>query len=66
VLTVAHIGVEFQAGYCILGYIRVISIHLGYFGARGGAGGSEKALENVFRKSAFPIRQAVSVGLARA
>jgi hypothetical protein len=31
-----------------------------------GAGGSEKALDNVFRKSGFPIRQAVPVGLARA
>jgi hypothetical protein len=66
VLAVAHVGGEFRAGYFIFGYIRVIYTHLGCFGARGGAGGSEKALENVFQKSGFPIRQAVPVGLARA
>jgi hypothetical protein len=64
VLAVAHIGREFRAGHFIFGYIRVIYIHLGCFGTRGGAGGSEKVLDNVFQKSVFPIRQAVPAGLA--
>jgi len=63
VLAVAHIGGEFRAGYFIFGYIRVIYTHLGCFNARGGAGGSRKALENVFQKSGFQIGQAVPVGL---
>jgi hypothetical protein len=66
VLAVAHVGREFRAGHFIFGYIRVIYIHLGCFGSQGGAGGSEKVLDNVFRKSGFPIRQAVPVGLAQA
>jgi len=56
VLTVAHVGGEFRVGYFIFGYIRVIYIHLGCFGARGGAGGSKKALNNASQKSGFPIR----------
>jgi hypothetical protein len=66
VLAVAHVRREFRVGHFIFGYIRVIYIHLGCFDARGGAGGSEKALDNVFQKSGFPIRQAVPVELARA
>ena len=50
-------------GYFVLGYIWVMYTHLGCFGAQGEAGGSEKALKNVFHQSGFPIRQVVPVGL---
>jgi hypothetical protein len=54
VLAVVHVGGEFRAGYCILGYIRVISIHLGYFGARGGVGGSEKSARECVSEVRIP------------
>jgi len=44
----------------IFGYIRVTHTHLECFGPRGGAGGSEKVLENAFQKSGVPV------GLAQA
>ena len=42
-----------------------MNMHLECFGTQGEAGGSEKALENVFHQSGFPIRQAVPVVLLR-
>jgi len=62
-LLLRTMGVEFWAGFFIFGYIRVTYTHLGCFGARGGAGGSAKALDNASQKSRLPIRQVVPVGL---
>jgi hypothetical protein len=66
VLAVAHVGGGFWAGHFKLGCSGVGYTHLGYFGARGEAGGGAKSFENGFQESVFPIRQAVPDGLARA
>jgi hypothetical protein len=61
----AHWG-DFRAGSLIFGCGRAGYTHLGYFGARGEAGGGAKSFENGFQESVCLIRQAVPDGPVRA
>ena len=64
-LAVGHVGRDFGWEFLYLGGNRMLYTHLGYFGASGGAGASVIRFLTRPRSPAFPIRQAVPVGLAQ-
>jgi len=65
-LAVGHVGRDFGREFLYLGGNRVLYTHLGCFDAPGRAGAGAKRFLTCPRSPAFPIRQVVPVGLARA